>query len=791
MNTFKSKNIDSEIINKNNAERFRKAVFSLELDKILNMLAQYANIEQSKTAVLNIFPSVSRENIKNGLKRVTEIKNITVTKGRVSYGHVKDVKDSVRRADLGAMLSARELLEIASLLHAVKSTLTYFSSVKDIETYLVYDIIKTLSQNNFLDELITSSIISEDMIADTASDELFSIRRKIKSETSRIQDSLSKYVQGNTYAKYLQENIITMRNGRYVIPVKSEYRNEIKGLVHDTSSSGATLFIEPESVVAANNEIKILQSREQEEIEKILYKISAECARFADDICKNYDGLCELDILFAKAELSYSMNACEPIIAKNQHIELKRARHPLLDKEKAVPIDVSVGKNYNLLVITGPNTGGKTVTLKTIGLFALMTQCGLHIPCADNSMMPVFDSVLADIGDEQSIEQSLSTFSAHMVNIVEILNKVSKNSLVLFDELGAGTDPIEGAALAESILESVRKTGCLCASTTHYAELKAYAMSTQGVMNGSCEFDVKTLKPTYRLMIGLPGKSNAFAIAKRLGIPEDIVNNAKNSISGETRRFESLISTLEEQKSIYENEKQKAAELRKQLQEINSKTRLDREKFDKRIKEQEDKAQEKARIIVEQARASADYIFNELEKVKKEKDKKNFSENLVKAREKVRNKLSDADKNVSSMKKTADFENYVLPRELKAGDSVILKDLGTRGTVVMVKGNSVTVQSGIIKTKTDISNLYLSEEAAPEKTVKRAVPALHAAETIRPELDIRGMIGDDAVLAVDKFLDDAQLANLSLVTVIHGKGTGVLRTAVTAFLKKDKNFRRG
>ena len=441
-----------------------------------------------------------------------------------------------------------------------------------------------------------------------------------------------------------------------------------------------------------------------------------------------------------------------------------------------------------MLVITGPNTGGKTVTLKTLGLFAMMAQCGLHIPAEEGSTLPVFDSILADIGDEQSIEQSLSTFSAHMVNIVSILKKITPDSLVLFDELGAGTDPLEGAALAEAILESVRRKGCLCAATTHYAELKAYALSTEGVSNASCEFNVETLRPTYRLIIGLPGKSNAFAIAERLGIPPEIIETAKSSMTGETLRFESLIDELETQKSYYENEKEKAQKLKAELSEMHRKTREERERFNKRLDAEGERAEKQARSLIEQARAAADYIFGELDRIKKQKDKENFAENLEKAKQEVRRKLSDAGSKLREAPARIE-EEYELPRELKKGDSVILRDINKKGTVLSVDGENVTVQAGIIKTKTKLSNLMLDEEAAtPEKNFKSS-KAPGSSLTVRPEIDVRGMTGDDAWFVVDKYLDEAVLANLSQVTIIHGKGTGALRTALTGFLRKDKRVK--
>ncbi len=775
----------SDGINDYAAQGFSKALTTLEFDKIIDMLAECTVIDSAKEIIRQLRPSVSAKHIKYMLSQTSEAKNIMASKGKPSFGGVTDITNTLKRARKGAPLNMAELLRVAAVLTCTRSISEYFGTFTDSEKSSLYDIVSLLQPNKFLEELIASSIISEEALADTASDELYNIRRKIRAASNKIRDNLQKYVSGGG-SKYLQENIITTRNGRFVVPVKAEYRAEIKGLVHDTSATGATLFVEPMSVVEANNEIRVLQSKEEAEIERILYNLSSECARFCDSLVANYENLCELSVIFAKADLSYKMDATEPIISMKNNIDLKNARHPLLDKSTVVPINVYLGKDFNMLVITGPNTGGKTVTLKTLGLLSVMAQCGLHIPAGDGSTLPVFDSILADIGDEQSIEQSLSTFSAHMVNIVEILKKINSSSLVLFDELGAGTDPIEGAALAEAILETVRGRGCLCAATTHYAELKAYALSTEGVMNASCEFDVETLKPTYRLLIGLPGKSNAFAIAKRLGIPEDIIDSARDSVAGETRRFESLLEQLEDERSHYEKEKQKATALRKELSEMHKKTREDREKFNKRLEAESERSQKTATALIDQARASADYIFAELDKIKKQKDSEHFAENLQQAKSQVKAQLNAMDKKIGSSVTKKLEEEYVLPRELVVGDTVILRDINKQGTVLQIDGKNVTVQAGIIKTKTKLKNLMLVERTAtPEKNVK-LTKAPKASMSVSAEIDVRGMIGDDAWFVVDKYLDDALMANLSQVTIIHGKGTGALRAALTTQLRRDK-----
>ncbi len=785
---FESENFVSDVIDAYTRRGFEKAFLSLEFDKIKQMLLDCTAVEGSRELLATLSPSVSIERIRYMQKQTSEAKTMTAAKGAPSFGGVKNIRRSIERCEKGAALNMAELLQIAAVLQSTRSVSEYFSSYKGAEEFCLADIASKLSPNKFLEDKITVSIASEDMMADAASAELANIRRKIRSASGRIRETLQKYVSGGG-SKYLQENIVTTRNGRFVLPVKSEYRSEIKGLVHDTSATGATLFIEPMGVVEANNEIRMLEAKEAAEIERILYELSGECARFSDALCADYDILCELAAVFAKAELSYRMEATEPILSGKPYVNLKRARHPLLDKQKVVPIDVSLGRNYTMLVITGPNTGGKTVTLKTLGLFSMMAQCGLHIPAEDGSTVPVFDSILADIGDEQSIEQSLSTFSAHMVNIVEILQKITPRSLVLFDELGAGTDPIEGAALAEAILETVREKGCLCAATTHYAELKAYALSTDKVSNASCEFNVETLRPTYRLMIGLPGKSNAFAIAERLGIPLQIVENAKNSVAGETRRFESLLEQLETEKSHYENEKQKAAKLRAELSEMHQKTREERERFNKRLEAENERAEAKARSLVEQARASADYIFAELDRIKKQKESEDFAEKLAAAKQDVKSRLNASEKKLGNVT-TRIEEEYVPSRELRVGDTVLLRDINKQGTVLTIDGKNATVQAGIITTKTKVKNLMLVEGAAtPEKDFKRASSSSGKSLTVSTEVDVRGMIGDDAWFVVDKYLDDAVLAGLNQVTVIHGKGTGALRASLTQRLRRDKRVK--
>ena len=621
-------------------------------------------------------------------------------------------------------------------------------------------------------------------MADNASPKLFEIRRSIKTCANKVRDILQKYTSGSD-SRYLQENIVTIRNGRYVVPVKNEYRGEVKGLIHDTSASGSTVFIEPMQVVETNNKLRTLEAEEKAEIERILYELSAECDRFSGDILTGYETLTSLAVIFAAAEMSHAFHATEPIMNTNKNVNLIEARHPLLDQAKAVPINVYLGKKFTTLVITGPNTGGKTVTLKTIGLLALMAQTGLHIPASEGSTLPVFDCILADIGDEQSIEQSLSTFSAHMVNIVGIMKTFTPQSLILFDELGAGTDPIEGAALAQSILERVTSCGCLCAATTHYAELKAYALDTPGVSNASCEFDVQTLRPTYKLTIGLPGRSNAFAIASRLGISPDIIKVAKQKIDNGTRSFEGLIGKLEKQRVELDRKREDAEKKLAHAEVMYAEAEKMRKEFNTRIEEENRKAEQKANELLERARSSADYVFDTLQELQRQKESADFKQKLEQTRENVRQKLGMVSKDARMAEKIE--AEYLPPRALVVGDSVELADLGKVGEIASIDGENATVAIGSAKIKTKLSKLRLVEQKKTQKT-----PASHTprkAANVTTEIDVRGDTCDEAIFVIDKFLDDAVLSSLNTVRVIHGKGTGALRKGLWDYFKHDSRVR--
>ncbi len=770
----------------------------LEFDKIRTMLADACATSGSASLALLLSPDDRIDIIRARQTRTTDAKRLSDAKGLPPFSSLTDIGDICERALKGAILTPRELMDAACVLRVARGLLDYSRANRTFATVLD-EVFERLLPNRFLEDRISRSILSEEMIADEASPALADLRRKIRAANANIKQTLARYT-GGSYAKYLQENIVTIRNGRYVVPVKAECRNDVKGLIHDTSSSGATIFVEPMAVVDANNELRMLESKEQHEIERILGELSAEVAGIAPTLTLNYRNITELAFAFGCAELSRRMNACEPIMTEERVCDLKNARHPLIDKKSVVPITVTLGGEYDTLIITGPNTGGKTVTLKTLGLFAAMAQAGLHIPADDGSRLCVFEKILVSLGDEQSIEQSLSTFSAQMVNIVSIVNERTARSLVLFDELGAGTDPVEGAALAVAVIEDIRSAGALCAATTHYAELKTYALDTEGVCNASCEFDVETLRPTYRLMIGMPGKSNAFAISEKLGLPQAIVNRANILVNTENKQMEKILGELEAARFKAEREMAEAKRMREEYEAFKAESEKTlRERLAASEKEVE-KARTKAQSMVESARASSEFIMEQMDKLRKARDSERLSEELAAARREVREHLRTNSNKFDPVEVKKRAENYVLPRPLRKGDEVVIVSLGKKAVVLETPApnSKVSVQAGIIKTKIDPSDLQLIDDELKVSSdgKKRSADSyrMTVCRDFRDEIDLRGLTGDEAWGKVDKYFDEASVAGFHTVRLIHGKGTGALRNALWAYLKTDrrvKSFRIG
>ncbi len=766
---------------------------SLELDKVLEMLASHVSCEDARIMARELKPEPNLQLAQALLNQTKDAHMLLARFGGPAFGGLVNVTNALYRADAGSSLSLRELLDIASVLHVIRTIAQWRSTCSGVETCLD-TLFNALMPNRYLEDSIKNAILSEDEIADNASPTLADIRRKIRAQESNVREQLGKITRNTNYSKYLQDSIITMRNGRFVVPVKSEHRADVPGLVHDTSSSGATVFVEPMAVVESNNKIRLLQNQEQDEIDRIIAELSASAGSFADSIKSSYECAVELNLIFGKAQLAYSMRASVPLLNNEGIIDLKRARHPLIDPKKVVPVSIKLGEEFDTLVITGPNTGGKTVSIKTIGLLSLMAMCGLMLPVDDRSRISVFQNVLADIGDEQSIEQSLSTFSSHITNIIDILKIAGEGSLVLIDELGAGTDPVEGAALAVSILEKLRQQGAKIAATTHYAELKAYALQTEGVINGSCEFDVTTLKPTYKLLIGVPGRSNAFAISQRLGLPEDVVSTAKALVSSENARFEDVVDKLEESRREMEKGKNEALKLRQEAEsQIEKAKQMKAEIAVLREKEME-KAKANAIKITEQAKREAYALLDELDRLKKEQAKqKDASEMARRAKALVKRGVSAIDAAADPVIGSYDEdENYVLPRELKAGDNVRLADIGADSVVVSVnnKKGVAEVQMGAIKTRTPVSNLRLLEKVSKPKIQKprstggsKMDSRMNISADTR--LDLRGMTVEECIMTLDRFMDSALRTGLNEFTIIHGKGTGALRTAVREYLKKS------
>ncbi len=766
----------------------------LELDKILELLKEQAWSDIVKERAEQIVPDTELHKIKEESKKTDDAFVLSAKYGTPRFYNIKDVSFSVKRAQQGAALSLRELLDIGLVLREIDGLVSWYDSCGGGETSL-HPYFSMLTPNKTLESTISNAILSEEELSDGASGELARIRKAIIRQGAKIKEQLDKLIKSQTNQKYLQEALVTQRDGRYVVPVKTEYKGQISGLVHDTSATGATLFIEPMGVVDANNEIRILKRDEQIEIERIIREMSADVAECGDALLRGIENAFILEMYFAKAGLGAKMKAITPVLSEQPVLRLNKARHPLIPLERVVPTTIILGETYTELIITGPNTGGKTVALKTAGLLTLMTMCGLMIPAADDSVVGVFSDILVDIGDEQSIEQSLSTFSAHMTNIIGIMKSANERSLILLDELGSGTDPVEGAALAVSVLSYFRDMDSRVMATTHYQEVKMFAIEQEGVENASSQFDISTLRPTYKLIIGVPGKSNAFAIVKRLGMSDDIIEDAKKLVGDESKRFERVIENLEKTRQELDALRETAQVEARNAKQLTEELKEKEENFEKQKEFELSKARSQAMSIVEQTRAGADKLMNELEEMKKEKDKSDFSAMVKTSRSKANsalNSMSDRANPVIEKKKS----KYVLPRELRVGDTVRLMDIGNTGTVISLPdaGGNCVVQIGMMKTRTKTDNLELILEQAPPKkkqsgsNVKKSVQS-NMTRKSSLEVDIRGMMTDEGIMEVDRFIDSCLLGGIETITIIHGKGTGALRAAVHQFLKHNKHVK--
>ena len=774
---------------------YEKSLNILELPIVLDMLAAEAVTEGGKEACLKLRPSADRLEVKNRLSETSAAKNMMVVRGSPSLSGIKDIRPSLSRADLGGSLNTIELLSIARVLQCARLVKGYTSDDK-LGKSCIDHLFAALHANRFLEEKITGSIVGEDEIADSASSELANIRRKIRAASARVRDCLQKIISSPSYAKVLQEPIITMRSDRFVVPVKAECKGAVPGLVHDISASGATLFIEPMAAVKANNELRELTAKEKTEIERILSELSADCASHAEDIASDYSYLITLDGIFARAKLSYKLNGIEPEF-REKGVVLHRARHPLLPKDKAVPISLELGDDFDTLIITGPNTGGKTVTLKTIGLLNVMAQCGLHIPADDGSGVPVYRHVLADIGDEQSIEQNLSTFSAHMTNIVHILNECDSNSLLLFDELGAGTDPTEGAALAIAVIEHARKMGAMVAATTHYAELKVYATNENGIQNASCEFDVETLSPTYRLLVGVPGKSNAFAISERLGLSKDIIDDAKARIGVQNESFEATIEKLEQTRALLERDRAEAAKKLREAEDNAKKAAFLRAELSARLEKADEKARREAERIIAEARETAESTFAELDDMRRRINEDEQAQEVNSARSELRRRLNESQGRLKAREPEKPKEEKKSARDVRPGDTVEIKSMGVKAEVIDINADgTLNLRAGIMNVKLKPDEVYLIEGHAAKQKKQSVTLAGSSAPraAVSHEIDLRGMESIEAVNAAEQYIDSAVMGKLKTVTIIHGKGTGALRAAVQQMLKRNKavkSFRLG
>ena len=769
---------------------------ALELDKVLKMLSTRAAMEDAKELALSLRPETDFKKVEILLNETDDAFKLSAGFGSPSFGSAKNVANPLARAKNGGVLSMRELLDIAEVLRIIRSLKEWRAHCENTDSPYVAKYFEALIPNRYFEDKITTSIRSEDEMDDNASPKLKDIRRKIHSSELNVRDRLEKMIRSSSTSKFLQDAIITQRDGRFVVPVRADSRNEVPGLLHDTSGSGATLFIEPMAVVEINNEIRELKIKEKEEIDRILAELSSEAATFAPNIATSYEATVKLCLIFAKASLAFSMRACKAQLNQEGKIYLKNARHPLLDPKIVVPVTIPLGIEYDTLMITGPNTGGKTVSIKTVGLLTLMAMCGLMLPVSDGSQVSVFKNVLADIGDEQSIEQSLSTFSSHMKRIIDIMAVANEQSLVLIDELGAGTDPVEGAALAQAILMKLREKNAKIAATTHYAELKSYALETDGVCNASCEFDVQSLKPTYKLNIGLPGRSNAFAISEKLGLDKQTVEMAKSLVSDEDARFERVVAALETATREAEKDRQEASRLKGEMEALKSSRDAEAEELRKARDKTMEKAREQANAVVERARVEAEKLLSELEALKKSND--SAEERIRRARAEMRGGLKRLE-DVADPVEAAEISGGGFSSPLKKGEKVIFLDLKKEVTVISdQKGDEVEILAGSIKTKVLVSHLAPKPKnkgtVAKTRTVKKAANPEGNVRSAQSEIDIRGFTGDEAGLELDRFIDNSVMAGLNTVWIIHGKGTGALKKAVHAYLRTNrsvKDFRFG
>ena len=776
------------------SELYEKSLLKLELDQVLEQLARCAGSEGGKEACRKLRPVSDLEDVQRMLDETTAASNLCTRKGNPVFADVTDMSASLERADRGGCLQPMELLRIAGILRCARTIQGYIA--EDEEKTVLDSLFHSLTANKYLEDKIFGAILSEEEIADNASPTLADIRRHMRIQAGKIRDSLQKVISSPAYSKFLREPIITIRQGRYVVPVKSECKNDVPGLVHDVSATGSTYFVEPMSAVNANNALRELELKEKKEIERILSELSSEAAAYREAINLDYRLLVQLDVIFAKAKLAYQMKAWAPLMNDQGRIELRKARHPLIDPKTVVPITLRLGTDFDSMIITGPNTGGKTVTLKTVGLLTLMAECGLHVPAGDGSVLSTFDAILADIGDEQSIAQSLSTFSSHMRTIVDVVDQCDDRTLVLFDELGAGTDPAEGAALATAIIEFCRKMGSRVVATTHYAELKLYAMRTNGVINASCEFDVETLRPTYRLLIGIPGKSNAFAISRKLGLSEEILKEADNLVDKSDKDFEDVLSQLEQQRQQMELARQEAERLRQETAQIQQQSQQYHDQLRKEKEKAMESARREAQHIIEEARAAANAASDELKALRKQLTQGGDVSGINQRQSQLRRNLNEAE---DKLRAAQPQQQRPKPsRGILVGDTVELLKLGTKASVIAInKDGTYQLQAGILKLTAKQDEIYLLEHENPYQA-KGGRPKHSGREmkmsAMPTEVDLRGMDSVEAICVLERYLDEAMRAHLSQVRIIHGKGTGTLRAAVHQSLKRNKfvkKFRLG